>query len=141
MSIEGPIVIVEDDAVEYDQIKAAITDVGYTNETRWFKNGSEALEYLLTTPEKPFLILADMLMPVMNGLELLSRINKDPYLHKKAIPFVFLTVGNSPHLVEEAYDLSTQGYFLKPHNYDKLKDQMKCILNYWYYAKHPNNTL
>ncbi len=138
MAFNGPIIVVEDDRDEHDLIKACIQDAGYLNEVRWFQNGREAIDYLCTTAEQPFIIFADIRMPVMNGLELLSRINKDEALRRKAIPFVFLTVAVSTALVNEAYRLAAQGFFVKKGNYTGLKDLLALILNYWKQGCHPN---
>ena len=140
MAFNGPVIIVEDDHDEHDLIKACIADAGYRNEVRWFKNGRETIDYLSVTDEQPAIILSDIQMPVMNGLELLSRINKDELLHNKAIPFVFLTVAVSTDLVAEAYDLMAQGFFVKKSNYTGLKEQLALILDYWRQGSHPNNT-
>lgn len=136
----GPIIIVEDDLEEQDVIKACINDAGFKNELRLFRNGRQVLDYLYATPEQPFIILADIQMPVVNGLELLKTINTDPYLHEKAIPFIFFTIAASGYLVKEAYALFTQGFFVKANHYAGRQMQVSCILTYWKHSKHPNNT-
>ena len=139
MTITGPIVVIEDDRDDDDLICTCISDNGFSNQLRRFKNGQEALNYLHTTTEQPFIILADIMMQMLNGLELLKRINADPCLHKKAIPFVFLTKAVSPEIIEEAFHLFAQGFFEKASNYPAQKEQIKCILHYWKHCKHPNN--
>ena len=56
--IDRPIVIVEDDQDDYHIVKNALLEIGVANELRCFANGVQALEYLINTPEKPFLILS-----------------------------------------------------------------------------------
>lgn len=139
MSINGPIIIVEDDRDDEDVIKACLAESGFNNEIRWMRNGREALDYLRITSENPFIILCDMLMPMLNGLELLKTINADPVLHKKAIPFVFMTRVDSEDLVAEAFNLFAQGFFIKGDNYQALKAQIACILTYWKHSRHPRS--
>lgn len=139
MTRHGPIVIVDDDPADYDVIRSCITDLNLKNETRWFSNGQQVLDYLLTTPEQPFIILADIMMPVLNGLELLKRINENTFLTEKAIPFVYITKVMSRPIVCEAYHLHTQGFFEKPDSYEALRKLIDCVLSYWRHAKHPNN--
>jgi CheY-like chemotaxis protein len=139
MNIRRPIIIVDDDPADYDVIRSCISDLSPLSETRWFRNGQEALDYLLRTEEQPFIILADIMMPVLNGLELLQRINADPFLVEKSIPFVFLTKVLSPKIVREAYQMHTQGFFEKPDSYERLQTLIDCVLGYWSHAKHPNN--
>jgi CheY-like chemotaxis protein len=139
MTRHGPIVIVDDDPSDYDVMRSCITDLKLNNETRWFKNGQEALDYLLSTQEQPFIILADIMMPLLNGLELLKRINENAFLTEKAIPFVYITKAMSRTIVQEAYRLHTQGFFEKPDSYERLRELIHCIVSYWCFAKHPNN--
>lgn len=104
-----------------------------------FSNGQEALDFLRTTELKPFLILTDINMPVMGGLELRRRINDDEELKRKSIPFVFLTTSATQHAVNAAYEMSVQGFFEKGSNMNDIGTLLKEICSYWQRCRHPNN--
>ena len=133
--------LVEDDRDDFDLIKNCIEELGFDNRVDWYRNGKEALAYLKVTQEQPFIIIADIQMPLMNGLELLKHIYEDEYLRKKSIPFVFLTVVVSRNIVREAYDLMVQGFYQKARNYKDLTQQLNLILNYWMHSLHPNRKI
>ena len=139
MSKKGPYVLVEDDEDDQFLIGKALKAVGLPNELRIFSNGQLALDYLKTTTEQPFLILSDVNMPLMNGLEFREHINQDEYLRKKSIPFVFLTTAASAKSIEIAYHQSVQGFYKKATLYTDLQEQIRLIVTYWQSCLHPNN--
>ena len=136
---QQPIIIIEDDQDDCDLISNAFHDIGVSNEIKFFPNGLEALHYLQVTSERPYLILSDVNMPLMNGFDLKQQIVNNPELKKKAIPFVFFSTSARQSEVGKAYDMMAQGYFLKSHNYNALKMQIKTIIDYWSLCKHPNS--
>lgn len=75
----------------------------------------------------------------MNGIQLSRVINADDYLRKKSIPFIFLSTSDSPIQVNEAYELTVQGFFKKPHSVEELTTIIKGIYIYWANCLHPNN--
>lgn len=139
MSLLGPIIVIDDDEDDQFLIKQCIQELGVSNQCLFFQNGLLAYEYLLYTKEQPFLILCDMNMPVMNGLELRNRIDSDPYLKSKAIPFVFLSTSANQALVRMAYEGTIQGYYKKQPGYEDFKESIKQIIGYWRLCLHPNN--
>ena len=141
MSKKGPIVLVEDDEDDQLLISQAIERLGLVNPIQIFPNGEMALTYLETTQQKPFLILCDINMPLMNGIELRSTINENEYLRQKSIPFIFLTTTANADVVQKAYDESVQGFFQKAVNQEDLYQQLKLIVAYWQSCLHPNNLL
>jgi CheY-like chemotaxis protein len=108
------------------------------NPIEFFGDGQQALAYLEKTKEQPFLILCDINMPRMNGIELRQRIDASGYLRKKAIPFIFLTTAGEDRLVELAYTSTIQGFFQKAHSYEDLKQQLNMIVMYWLRCSHPH---
>ena len=138
MSRKGPIIAIEDDADNQFLLKTAITELQIDNKLIFFENGLEALIYLESTQEQPFLILCDINMPVMNGLELRERIDENVYLKRKAIPFVFLSTADNPRIVETAYDSKIQGFYKKLSNFMDYKKQINIIFDYWQHCLHPN---
>jgi CheY-like chemotaxis protein len=137
--ISDPIVIVEDDPDDQYFIRTICDKLGITSELLFFDDGLKALNYLQTTQKKTFLILSDINMPVMNGLELRRRIQKDEQLKKRSIPFVFLSTAARPKEVEEAYDLTVQGFFLKASQLSDMERTLELIFSYWIKCKHPNS--
>ena len=137
---KGPIVIAEDDADDQEIYAEAIKAIGVNNEIRFFPNSQTVLEYLTTTEEQPFIILSDINMPGMTGLELKKQIQDDPYLRAKGIPFVFISTNSTNVSVRHAHALSVQGYFVKPDSLDAFKEMLKVLFSYWECCKHINNT-
>lgn len=137
---KGPIVIVEDDADDQDIYTEIIRAIGVQNEIRFFSTGRKALDYLSTTEEQPFIIISDVNMPGMTGLELKRHIQEDAYLTSKGIPFVFISTDASKVSVRHAHALSVQGYFEKPPNVEAIKNMLRILFDYWKLCKHINNT-
>ena len=108
------------------------------NQLCFFSDGETALQYLQNTEERPFLILCDINMPIMNGLELRHQLNESSYLRKKSVPFVFLTTTATRETVQLAYDETVQGFCLKPNTYADLREQIRLIVAYWKSCLHPN---
>lgn len=139
MSLKGPIISVEDDEDDQYLIRESLRALKLANELRFFSDGQSALDYLKIMTEQPFLILCDINMPVMNGLELRRNINQNENLRKKAIPFIFLTTGASTDVIEAAYEESVQGFYQKAAHYEDLLTQIKLIVSYWQHCLHPNS--
>jgi CheY-like chemotaxis protein len=137
---KGPIVIVEDDKDDQEIYMEALNAIAVPNEVRFFRGGHEMLDYLATTEERPFILLSDINMPGMNGFELKKRIQDDPYLRAKGIPFVFISTNATKISVRHAHALSVQGYFEKPHNMEEFKEMLRVLFQYWQRCKHVNNT-
>jgi CheY-like chemotaxis protein len=135
----SPILIVEDDPDDQDILKSVCAEIGVEEQLLFFNNGNKVFEYLKTTTQKPLLILCDINMPLMDGLELLESINHDVFLKRKSIPFIFFSTAASPAQVRRAYELSVQGFFLKENSFEELKKTMHLILLYWLKCRHPNS--
>lgn len=138
MSIRGPIISIEDDADDQFLIKSVVEELDIPNELLFFGNGVEALLYLETTRDQPFLIICDINMPIMNGLELRERIDKNEYLRKKSIPFVFLSTADNPLVIDTAYESTIQGFFKKENSFEELKARIRVMYDYWASCLHPN---
>jgi CheY-like chemotaxis protein len=138
--INGPIIIVEDDVDDRELYAECLHSIGINNKIRFFNTCMEALDYLRTTSEQPFIILSDINLPVMNGLQFKEEIQADRSLREKGIPFVFVSTNASPVFVRKAHELSVQGYFLKPTSYDIMVQMFRTLFTYWALCKHINNT-
>lgn len=137
MRNNDPILIVEDDFDDCEFIQSALKSIGVQNEQKCFADGEAALEYLANTKEETFLILCDINMPKMNGIELKKVINKNNELRRKSIPFIYFTTSQSTKDINEAYDQMVQGFFRKPNNLEEIKDILKTITSYWDICRHP----
>ncbi len=138
MAKTGPILILEDDHDDREIYDKVFTSLGVKNEIKYFEGGDDLLRYLQVTLDQPFLILSDINLPRMSGIELRRIIDADPFLRRKSIPFVFLTTVESKEVVEEVYELAVQGYFVKQYLLNDIEKQIKQILDYWKECKHPN---
>ncbi len=137
MSKFGPILIVDDDADDQDLIRDVCARLKMTNELLFFDNGSEVIKYLEDVSETPFLILCDVNMPLVDGLELRKRLNEHEIQRPRGIPFVFLSTASRQQDVDTAYGMAVQGYFEKGHDFDKLRHRLAVIFEYWKECKHP----
>jgi CheY-like chemotaxis protein len=79
----------------------------------------------------PFLILSDINMPKINGFELRNKIFTNEQLQTKCIPYLFFTTAADKKSVVDAYSLSVQGFFKKPHSIEGLEHTIKKIIEYW----------
>ncbi len=139
MSRIGPIIIAEDDLDDQEIMREVFESLSIKNPLRFFTDGEEVLQYLQTTTEQPFIIISDVNLARMNGLELRRRINADEKLRQKSIPFVFLTTGATHHYVQEAYNLMVQGFFKKENNFRQIQNTIRMIIEYWLICRHPNS--
>ena len=128
---DGAIVIIEDDQDDQDILKDIFESLSYKNELIFFKNGNDALAFLDKTDISPFLILSDINMPKIDGLELRNRIYTNEKLHIKCIPYLFFTSTVNKKAVLDAYSMSVQGFFIKPNNNEQLKSSISKIMEYW----------
>ena len=83
MNKSGPIVMIEDDMDDQDIFRDVFDDLAFKNEIIFFKDGEEALEYLIKTDEKPFIVFSDINMPKLSGMELREKIHTNEDLRIK----------------------------------------------------------
>jgi CheY-like chemotaxis protein len=137
---KGPIIIIDDDADDRQLYADILKTFGIPNQIHFFADGQSGLDYLVTTKEQPFIILSDINMPQMTGLELKEIIQGNDYLKQKGIPFVFISTSANADYVRKAQVLSVQGYFEKPSSIEGIRNMLKRIFEYWELCKHINNT-
>lgn len=138
MPKSGPFVIIEDNKKDQLLYQIALQNLNVHNQVLFFDDGTEALEYLEKTKENPFLIICDINMPQMDGLDLRQRIAANPYLKKKATPFVFMSASPTSACVKMAYDLSVQGFFKKT-DVSGLERTLALLIEYWSECIEPNS--
>jgi len=124
------ILLVEDDNVDAMTVKRALKDLKITNELVRKGNGEEALEYLRNNGhKKPCVILLDLDMPKMGGLELLEILKTDSDL--RTIPVVVLTTSENEEDRIKSFGFSAAGYMVKPASYDKFVETIRTVDLYW----------
>lgn len=135
---QQPIIIIEDDYDDQEVLRDVIVELRVPHPLQFFDDCEKAFQFLLTTVKKPFLILCDINLPKMNGIQLKRKIDGTASLRQKAIPFVFLTTSNTQATVDQAYNSTNlQGYFQKSSKMADIKQKVKLILDYWTAALHP----
>ena len=131
-----PILLVEDDSVDVMTVRRAIKELGIANPLEHVENGEEALVYLRdTNHERPCLILLDLNMPVMNGLEFLHVVKTITEL--KSIPIVVLTTSDEQQDKVDSFELGVAGYMSKPVDYQQFVEIMRTIDAYWTLSESP----
>ncbi len=128
------ILLVEDDEVDVKALKWAFDKLKVANPLAIARDGIEALEMLRELP-RPYLIITDINMPRMNGIELLRKIRESDEF-RDSIVFV-LTTSNDEQDKIDAYDLNVAGYMLKTDMGTSFQRAISLIDNYWKVVEFP----
>lgn len=135
----NPILLIEDNAIDVDLTLRAFKKRNLTNPIQVARNGAQALEYIqkwdLREHEIPIVILLDLKLPKVDGLEVLEIIKKHPIY--KTIPIVVLTSSSDNKDIEKAYQLGANSYIVKPVNFDKFVEVAANIELYWNVLNEP----
>ena len=135
------ILLVEDDSVDVMNVQRAFVKNNITNPLHIAFNGVEALNMLRGSNGKPKLnpspriILLDINMPKMNGLEFLREIRNDEDL--KSVSVFVMTTSNDDQDKIEAYNLNVAGYILKPLSFEKFVNAVAVLNSYWKLCEQP----
>ena len=136
------ILLVEDDEVDVMNVKRAFKKYKITNPLYIAGNGIEALKMLSSQGSNPpqvpatrRLVLLDLNMPKMNGLEFLHQIREDEAL--KRTPVIVLTTSDEDKDRIEAYNLNVAGYILKPVTFANFAEVMVALNKYWTLCEMP----
>ncbi len=131
------ILLVEDDEVDVMTVKRAFVKAKITNPVFVAQNGVEALELLRSqsVPPERRVVLLDLNMPKMNGIEFLREIRKDPAL--ALLTVIVLTTSNEDRDRVEAYELNVAGYLLKPVTFHDFAEVMATLNKYWTLMEMP----
>jgi len=136
METDVLILLVEDDIVDVMTVKRAFKDVKISNPIAVCGNGLLALEYLKNeSNKKPGIILLDINMPKMNGIEFLEVIKKEKEF--KSIPVIILTTSKAEQDKIKSFNLGVAGYMIKPVDYLKFVETIKTIHLYWALSELP----
>lgn len=130
------ILLAEDDPKDVELILEAMAENNLANQVVVVKDGVEALDYLRCEgnfasrkPENPVVVLLDIKMPRMSGIEALRNIREDAKLKK--IPVIILTSSREESDLNQAYDLGVNAYVVKPVGFQQFIDAVKQIGGFW----------
>lgn len=136
MSEPLAILLVEDDAIDVMNARRAFKKNNLTNPIFEAQNGLEALELLRSgTLPRCLIVLLDLNMPKMNGLEFLRVLRADPAL--KSTSVVVLTTSSGERDKIEAYELNVAGYLVKPVTFSAFVELMSTLNKYWTLVELP----
>lgn len=126
-SLETTILIAEDDDAHADLITTNLRRAGLMNSIVRFRDGQEALDYLTGSGFAPgsYVLLLDIVMPSVDGVEVLRRIKELPHLRR--IPVVMVTTTDDPKEVRRCHDLGCNSYITKPVDYEKFVEAMRVL--------------
>ncbi len=131
-----PILLVEDDQVDMMMVIRALKQVHVTNKVVHLENGEDALNYLRDEDnDKPCIILLDLNMPIMNGIEFLQTVKDDEQLLR--IPVVVLTTSDEQQDKLNSFNFGVAGYMAKPVDYGQFVEVMRSIDTYWTISEMP----
>ena len=123
------ILLIEDDAIEVMKFNRVLTRLDVKHKIIEAINGEEALMVLKVKEVIPDIIILDLNMPKINGIEFLGILKEDENL--KYIPAVILTTSNNRKDVLECYRIGIAGYLIKPLKYEDYTDRIKNLIDYW----------
>lgn len=126
------ILITEDDDGHAALIEWQLRESGIDNQIRRFRNGKEVWDFLSNagigparTPDQAYLMLLDIRMPVMDGIEVLTKVKTDPELRK--LPVIMLTTTDDPREIEQCYRLGCNVYVTKPVEFAQFQDALRRL--------------
>lgn len=123
------ILLIEDDSIEVMKLNRTIQTLQLNHTIIEAKNGKEAFKILDQKEVLPDIILLDLNMPIINGVEFLSIMKEQDSL--KHIPTIILTTSNNNKDLLQCYKLGIAGYILKPLKYNDYVEKIKKLLDYW----------
>ena len=123
------ILLIEDDTIEVMKFKRTITSLKLNHKLIEANNGEEALNLLNKKEQLPDIILLDLNMPKISGVEFLKILKNDDVL--KYIPTIVLTTSNNHKDVLACYNIGIAGYIIKPLKYEDYVLKIKKALSYW----------
>ena len=138
---EVVILIADDDAGHARLIEKNLGRAGLNNRIQRFSNGQEVLDFLFQRSQTPqrdatsYLLLLDIRMPMVDGVEVLRQIKADTGLRK--LPVIMLTTTEDPREVQRCHQLGCNSYIVKPVDYDKFAEAIKNFGLYVYLVQVP----
>lgn len=137
MNSTSPILLAEDDRLDQKSARRAFRDLNISNPLVIVENGKLVIEYFKNSLQWPCLILLDLNMPQMNGIEFLKFRQADPKL--SLIPVVVLTTSADDKDIIDAYRLGVAGYLAKPIDYKQFVETVRVTKLYWSLSLVPDD--
>jgi len=140
---QANILLVEDNPTDAELTMRALKKNNLANQVVWVKDGAEALEFIFATGRYserdvdnfPRLILLDLRMPKIDGLEVLQKIKADE--RSRRIPVVVLTSSQEDRDIVESYKLGVNSYVSKPVEFDDFINAVSTLGFYWMLINNP----
>lgn len=137
------ILLVEDNPNDVELALHAFKKYKISNNIHVVRDGAEALDYIFCTgcyvarnfQDRPKVILLDLKLPKVDGLDVLRRIREDPYTHN--IPVVVLTSSHEDRDIAECYKLGVNSYITKPVDFDQFTEAVRVLGFYWLLLNRP----
>ncbi|PNW29121.1 response regulator [Formosa algae] len=123
------ILLIEDDMIEVMKLNRSISSLKLNHKIIEANNGEDALKILERKEDLPDIILLDLNMPKINGIEFLNILKQDDVL--KYIPTIILTTSSNQKDLLECYKIGVAGYVLKPLKYEEYVSKIEKLLAYW----------
>jgi CheY-like chemotaxis protein len=130
------ILLVEDNPNDAEITLRALKRANFANHVRWLKDGEEALEFLFSEGQfednprpRPRVMLLDIKMPKVDGIEVLQRIKSDA--RTRSIPVVMLTSSKEENDLVRSYDLGVNSYLVKPVDFQRFSEEITRVGYYW----------
>lgn len=138
--LKADIILIEDNSSDADLIKRALKKSNLVNNLVHLQDGQEAIDYIFGNGKikilpRPRLILLDLKMPKLSGLEVLKRQKSNN--HTKAIPVVILTSSKEEPDLQKCYELSANSYVVKPVVFDDFIKAIAQVGLYWLLVNEP----
>jgi CheY-like chemotaxis protein len=131
MKMHRDILIIEDDEDDREILKEIFRDLGYKNNLVFFSDSTQVVEYLRRPDINPFIIISDINMPKLGGFELRNIILNEEILMDKDIPYIFISNAQDEQSIKQANKLHIQGYIHKGDDYNKYKEKIKNLVDFW----------
>lgn len=125
-----PIILIDDDANDLVRYRECLADIGSKHPLRTFTDSTEALSFLLKTDEMPYMIVLDLGMPKLNGIEFRARLRKSKHILLRCVPFFYLSTTFDQKQMDRSFEMMVQGTFIKPDDPEKLKEIFRSMLSY-----------
>jgi len=138
------VLLVEDNMVDAEITIRALKKYNMANKLVHVKNGKEAVDFIFATGSyagirdilfPPKVVLLDIQMPKMNGIEVLEKIKADP--RTRTMPVVILTSSKEHPDIQKCYDLGANSYIVKPVNFEGFAEAIKNLGFYWLLLNQP----
>lgn len=132
--------LVEDNSLDVEKVERSFKKLRILNPLINAKNGLEALDYIRGTGNKekiegPYIILLDLNMPKMNGIEFLSELRKDKEI--SSAPVFVLTTSDSKKDISEAHKYNVCGYIVKPIKRHQMLEALEVLNSFWELCEFP----